>query len=163
MANVNRAVAPGWTIWTDQNDSLSQRDTGWIQFYVADNQEVLDTIILGYKLAEKVHLPVMVNLDAFVLSHTYEAVEVPDQEKVDAFLPPFNPEWKMDVKNPRAFGGLTSSDVYMEFQYNHHEAMEQSKKVIAETCGEFEKIFGRKYGLLEEYRMEDSEYVMVTS
>ena len=163
MANVNRAVAPGWTIWTDQNDSLSQRDTGWIQFYVADNQEVLDTIILGYKLAEKVHLPVMVNLDAFVLSHTYEAVEVPDQKVVDAFLPPFNPEWKMDVKNPRAFGGLTSSDVYMEFQYNHHEAMEQSKKVIAETCGEFEKIFGRKYGLLEEYRMEDSEYVMVTS
>ena len=88
MANVNRAMAPGWTIYCDQNDSLSQRDTGWIQFYAESNQEVLDTVIMAYRLSEKVLIPSMINLDAFFLSHTSEPVDIPDQKEVDEFLPP---------------------------------------------------------------------------
>ncbi len=91
MANVNRALAPGWNIWCDQTDSLSQRDTGWIQLYCETGQETLDTTLLAFRLAESVNLPVMVVLDAFFLSHTYEPVDIPDQEAVDEFLPPFRP------------------------------------------------------------------------
>jgi pyruvate/2-oxoacid:ferredoxin oxidoreductase alpha subunit len=163
MANVNRAIFPGWTIWTDQNDSLAQRDTGWIQIYASDNQEVLDSIILAYRIAEKMLLPVMVNLDAFFLSHTYEAVDVPDQEAVDKFLPPFKPEWKLDTQNPRAFGGLTSPAIYMEFQYNTQKAMEATLPYINEAGREYEKITGRFYGNIEGYKTEDAECVLITS
>lgn len=163
MANINRAVFPGWTIWTDQNDSLSQRDTGWIQFYASDNQEVLDTIILSFRIAEKVLLPVMVNLDAFFLSHTYEAVDMPEQADVDKFLPPFQPQWKLDPQAPRAFGGLTSPAIYMEFQYNTQKAMEAALPFINEAGREYAKITGRYYGNLEGYRLEDAEVVLITS
>ncbi len=163
MANINRAVFPGWTIWTDQNDSLSQRDTGWIQFYASDNQEVLDTIILSFRIAEKVLLPVMVNLDAFFLSHTYEAVDMPEQADVDKFLPPFQPQWKLDPQTPRAFGGLTSPAIYMEFQYNTQKAMEAALPFINEAGREYAKITGRYYGNLEGYRLEDAEVVLITS
>ncbi len=163
MANINRALAPGWTIWTDQNDSLSQRDTGWIQLYASDNQEVLDSIIIGYKVAEKVSLPLMVVLDAFVLSHTYEPVEIPEQEKVDQYLPPYNPEWKLDIDNPHAFGGLTAPNIYMEFQYNHHNAMIEAKEVIKQAGKDFGKIFGREYGNIDKYKTEDADYLLITS
>ena len=106
MANVNRAMAPGWTIWTDQNDSLSQRDTGWIQLYCETNQEVFDTTIQSFKLAEAVNLPVMVVLDAFFLSHTSEPVDVTEQEDVDRFLPQREATFKMDTSDPHAFGAL---------------------------------------------------------
>ncbi len=163
MANINRAISPGWTIWTDQNDSLSQRDTGWIQIYAADNQEVLDSIIIGYKVAEKVSLPLMVVLDAFVLSHTYEPVEIPDQDKVDKFLPPYNPKIKLDPEDPHAFGGLTAPNIYMEFQYNHQLAMMEAKKVINEVGKEYGEITGRYYQNLTPYKVEDAEYVFITS
>ena len=87
MAEVNRALGPGWNIWTDQTDSLAQRDTGWIQLYCEDGQETLDTTLMAFRLAETVNLPVMVVLDAFFLSHTFEPIDVPDQEQVDRFLP----------------------------------------------------------------------------
>ncbi len=163
MANINRALAPGWTIWTDQNDSLSQRDTGWMQIYAADNQEVLDSIILAYKVSEQVLIPTMVVLDAFVLSHTYEGVEIPDQNKVDEFLPPYKPEWFLDVENPRAFGGLTGPDIYMEFQYNQHNAMVSAKNIIEKEGKEYEKLFGRYYGMLDKYKTDDAEYFLITS
>jgi pyruvate/2-oxoacid:ferredoxin oxidoreductase alpha subunit len=163
MANINRALAPGWTIWTDQNDSLSQRDTGWIQLYASDNQEVLDSLIIAYKVAEQLLLPVMVILDAFVLSHTYESVEIPEQSKVDEFLPPFNPEWKLDVNNPHAFGGLTAPNIYMEFQYNHHNAMIKAKELINKEGRAFGKIFGRTYGNIEKYKTDDADYILLTS
>lgn len=163
MANVNRAIFPGWTIWTDQNDSLSQRDTGWIQFYVADNQEVLDSIILAYRIGEELMLPVMVNLDAFVLSHTYEGVDVPEQATVDAFLPPFNPKVKLDVDDPRAFGGLTNPGIFMEFNYNQQKDTMRALKRIPEIGREFEKMFGRYYGNLELYKTEEAEYILITS
>ena len=106
MAQVNRALAPGWNIWADQTDSLAQRDTGWIQLYCENGQEVLDTTIQAFRLAEWVNLPVMVNLDAFFLSHTYEPVDVPDQKSVDKFLPPYKPRFQLDLANPCAFNQL---------------------------------------------------------
>jgi len=110
MGNINRAMAPPWTIWTEQTDSLSQRDTGWMQIYCQNNQEVLDSVIQAYKVAEQVKLPAMVILAAFVLSHTSETVEMPEQEKVDEFLPPYELEYKIDPDDPHAFGGLTGPD-----------------------------------------------------
>ena len=102
MTNVNRALGPGWNIWLDQTDSLSQRDTGWIQLYCEDSQDALDTTLIAYRLAESVNLPVMVVLDAFFLSHTYEPVDIPDQKTVDAFLPPLSPRFQLDTANPAA-------------------------------------------------------------
>src|SRR4030066_472021 len=103
MVNVNRAIAPPWNIWTDQSDSLSQRDTGWIQLYCEKNQEVLDTILQAYRIAESVRLPVMVVLDAYVLSHTSEPVEIPTMEEVDPFIPPYCPEYPLDPQDPISF------------------------------------------------------------
>ncbi len=163
MANVNRAMAPGWTIWTDQNDSLSARDVGWMQVYCQNNQEVLDSIILGYKVSEQVDLPTMVILDAFVLSHTAEGVDIPDIKKVDEFLPPYKPEIKMDINDPRSFGALTSPDVYMEFRYKMQQAMDKAKKVIVEEGKKFGEMFGREYGLIEEYKTEDADTILIAS
>ena len=97
MANVNRTLGPPWNILCDHSDSMAQRDTGWIQFYVESNQETLDTIIEAYRIAERVLLPVMVNLDGFFLSHTAEVVDLPEQCLVDEFLPPYEPRFKLDV------------------------------------------------------------------
>ena len=105
LANVNRAIGPPWSIMPDQGDSLAQRDTGWIQLFTESGQEAMDTIIQAYKIAEQVLLPVMVNLDGFFLSHTSEVVNLPEQDAVDAFLPPFDPPFKLDTDDPRTFGG----------------------------------------------------------
>lgn len=163
MAEVNRAIGPGWNIWADQGDSLSQRDTGWMQCYVESNQEVLDTIIQGYKIAETLMMPLMVVLDAFYLSHTYEPVEIPDQSLVDEYLPPYTPPQILDPAHPHAFGGLVPPEHYMEMRYKMQEALERARPVIEEADGEFGKIFGRSYGLVEPYRLEDAEAVLVTS
>jgi len=163
MANINRAMAPPWSIWTEQNDSLSQRDTGWMQIYVESNQEVLDNIILSYKVAEQVYLPVMVVLDAFVLSHTSEPVEIYDQEKVDEFLPPYNPQYKIEPGNPIGYGALAAPDTYFEFRYKIQRAMEKALDLFEKDGKLFGEIFGREYGLVEEYMMDDADYVLVTT
>jgi pyruvate/2-oxoacid:ferredoxin oxidoreductase alpha subunit len=163
MGNINRAMGPPWTIWTEQNDSLSQRDTGWLQFYCESNQEVLDTVIQAYKVSERVMLPSMLVLDAFVLSHTSEVVDLPDQSLVDRYLPPYDLKYKLDPKDPHTFGGLTGPDWYYELRYMIQGAMEEAKGVIEETGKEFEEIFGRHYGLVEEYRCEDADLILVAS
>lgn len=163
MGNVNRAMGPPWNIWTEQTDSLAQRDTGWLQIYASTNQEVLDSVILAYKIAEKIMLPVMVVLDAFVLSHTSEVVDIPAQELVDEFLPEYNPLVKMDVDDPHTFGGLGSPDIYMELRYKIEEAMESATDVIKEAGKDFEELFGRYYGLTECYKCDDAEYLIITS
>jgi len=163
MGNTNRAMAPGWSIWTDQNDSLSERDTGWIQFYCSSNQEVLDTVIQAFKVSEKIMIPSMIVLDAFALSHTYEVVEIPEQDKVDRFLPPFNPPWRLNPDDPHAFGGLTSPDHYMELRYKLQKDMEKIPALVDETGKEYEQFFGRYLGAVEEYRCSDAELVFVTS
>lgn len=163
MADINRAVAPGWSIWTDQNDSLSQRDTGWIQFYCETNQEVLDTTIQAFKLAETVDLPVMIVLDAFFLSHTSEPVDIPDQGAVDAFLPKRVARLKLDIAEPHAFGALTTPAVYMEMRLRQQEAMDQTHEVFRQIDEDWGARFGRRYGAVEAYRTEGAEIVLVTS
>jgi pyruvate/2-oxoacid:ferredoxin oxidoreductase alpha subunit len=163
MVNVNRALAPGWNIWADQGDSLAQRDTGWIQIYVEDNQEVLDSVIQAYMIAEAVSLPVMICYDAFFLSHTYEPVDIPDQETVDAFLPPYQPEFFLDPENPRSFYPLVMPDNYMEIRYQFHQAHEKALSVIDEVGERFGRHFGRSYGLVEKVLCDDADIILVTS
>lgn len=164
MANINRAMAPPWTIWADQTDSLSQRDTGWIQYYCESNQEILDTVIQAYKISEKVLLPSMINMDAFFLSHTSEPVALPKQEAVDEFLPSFNPPLKLDINEPHTFGGLTRPDAYMELRYKIQDAMERAYELIKKVDREYFELFGRSYGgLVEEYQCEDAEIALIVS
>jgi pyruvate/2-oxoacid:ferredoxin oxidoreductase alpha subunit len=163
MVNVNRAMAAPWTLWADQNDSLAQRDTGWLQFYCESAQEALDTIIQAYKVSEKVHVPSMVCLDGFYLSHTDEEVDIPEPEEVDAFLPPLEPAYKLDVTDPRSYGGVTGPEHYYEMRVALHRAHEQAKSVVAEVDAEFSQLFGRSYGLVSTYRIEGAELVIVTS
>jgi pyruvate/2-oxoacid:ferredoxin oxidoreductase alpha subunit len=163
LVNVNRAMASPWSIWTDQNDSLSQRDTGWMQFYCESNQEVLDTTIQSFKISERLMLPSMLVLDAFVLSHTFEAVDIPDQNLVDQYLPPFEPRFKIDLDDPHAYGGLTTPEVYFELRYKIQMAMEEALQVIKEEDAEFKKEFGRGYGLVEPYMCGDADLIVVTS
>lgn len=163
MANVNRALAAPWVLWPDQNDSLAQRDTGWIQLYCESNQEVLDTILQAYRIAETVLVPVMVCLEGFYLSHTYEAVVVPAADEVGRFLPPYQPKVRLDPADPHTFYGGTGMDVYMEFRYKLQQAMELAKLLIPEAGEEFGRQFGRRYDLLERHRIEGAETVLLAA
>jgi len=161
MANVNRALASPFNLKADLSDSLSQRDTGWIQFYCESAQEVFDTILQAFKIAEEVLLPVMVNLEGFILSHTYEVVDIAEQEEVDRFLPPSPPRECLDVDHPSMFGATT--DYYIYFRYKMHEAMEKAKGISLRADKEFRDLFGRGYDLLQPYRCEDAEIILVTA
>jgi len=163
MANVNRGMGPGWSIWTEQTDSLSQRDTGWLQFYCESNQEVLDTVLQAFRIAEQILLPIMLVMDAFFLSHTEEPVDIPDQELVDRYLPPYHARYKLDPGDPHAFGALVTPDHYMELRYKIQKAMEEAVEVARQADEEFKGVFGRGYGLVEKYRLEDAEVILVTS
>jgi pyruvate/2-oxoacid:ferredoxin oxidoreductase alpha subunit len=163
MANVNRAIAPPWNLWAEQTDSLAQRDTSWLHFYCEDNQEVLDTAIQAFKIAEAINLPVMYVLDAFILSHTAEIVDIPDQKDVDEFLPPFIPRLKLDPDDPHAFGSITEPAEYQKLKQHRHEDMVASIGLIKEIDAEYRERFGRGYGTVLPYRCEDAELILVTS
>ena len=166
MTNVSRAMAPPWSVWVDHMDSVAQRDTGWMEFFCASNQEVLDTIIMAYKTCESsgVMLPAMVIEDAFILSHTSEPVEVPDQQLVDSFLPAYSPEFKIEVGKAQGFGSLVKPDQYMEFRYKAMLGMKEAHDRFLNVEREFKQIFGREHGgLLERYRCEDAEVVLVAA
>jgi len=164
LANVNRAAAAPWSIYSDQTDSVSQRETGWIQLYCEGNQEVLDTTIMAFKIAEGVRLPAMVILDAFFLSHTSEPIDIPDTEAVRGFLPPYDPgDLWLDPDNPRTFGSICMTDVYMEFRWQIQRDMERAKQVINEVQDEFGRLFGRNYRQVEGYQSDDADIVMVVS
>jgi len=163
MAEVNRALAPGWNIWMDQTDSLAQRDTGWIQLYCEDAQEVFDTTLQAYRLAETVNLPVMVVLDAFFLSHTFEPVDIPDQELVDRFLPPLSPRIALDTSDPFAMGQMAPPNVYMEMRHDIQKAMEQVPDIFAKVEEEFTQIFDRRYGMVEKVFCDDAQIMMITT
>ena len=161
----NRALSAPINIWNDWQDSISQRDTGWLQFYAENNQEALDLILIAYKVAEdeRVLLPAMVGFDAFILTHTVEPVEIPDQEVVDEFLGEYEPKHAyLDPKRPITQGTLAFPAHYMEARYTVWEANENARKVIDEAFAEFEKRFGRKYQKIEEYRTDDAEIIFVT-
>lgn len=165
MAVANRAMGSPWSIWSDFSDSLSQRDTGWLQFYCASNQEIFDTIIQAYKVCEdrRVLLPAMVCFEGFILSHTSMPVKIPDQEEIDDFLPPYNPGWVMDVDNPITHSNLVFPEQYMEFRYKIQEAMSNAKKLIPQVDREYAKRFGSSYGgHIEHYRCEDAEVILLS-
>ena len=163
MVDVNRALAAPWNLWTDQTDSLSQRDTGWMQFYCSTNQEVLDTVLMSFKIAERVMIPAMVVLDGFTLSHSYEPVDVPSQEEVDAFLPAYRPELTLDPKRPMGFGALVGPKDYLRLRRRLAYDMAEAEDVIDEVGREFGRAFGRPYAQLDAYRCEDAQTVLVTS
>jgi pyruvate ferredoxin oxidoreductase alpha subunit len=163
MANVNRALGPPWNIWNDQTDSLSQRDTGWLQFYCESNQEVLDTVIQSFKISEEVLLPTMLVLDAFFLSHTAEAVDVPDAQDVDRYLPRYQARYRLDVDNPHSFGNLATPEYYQGFRNKIQDDMIRARTVAKKADEDFESIFHRSYGFTEAYQCEGADLILVTS
>ena len=164
MCNINRVVGPGWNIWTDENDSISQRDTGWIQFYCSSNQEIFDTVIQSFKLAEnkKVLLPVMINYNAFILSHTSMPVYIPEQREIDDFLQKYKPQWKLDVNNPITFGNIILPADYEKIRKDMQNSQENAKKLIPEIAKEWKKKFGRYHGdLIEEYKCDGADHILL--
>jgi pyruvate ferredoxin oxidoreductase alpha subunit len=164
LACVNRAISAPLSIWNDQQDSLSLRDSGVIQLYAENNQEAADLMYLAYRVAEdrRVLLPAMVCLDGYLLSHAWEAVEMPAPEVVDAFLPPYNPLYKLDPEAPLTMGMYANPDLYMEARWALQQAMEEAIAVIQEASHDFERVFGRPMaGILEEYRTEDATTILV--
>jgi 2-oxoisovalerate ferredoxin oxidoreductase alpha subunit len=165
MANVNRAMGPPWNIWADFSDSLAQRDTGWIQYYCADNQEIFDTIIQAYKLCEdkRVYMPAMVCFEGFILSHTSMPVTIPDQEDIDEFLPPYNPPWVLDVEKPVTHGSIVYPEWYMEFRSFMYEALENARQLIPEIDKEYGRRFGVEHGgHIERYQCEDADLIILS-
>ncbi|MCB0560588.1 MAG: hypothetical protein KDD09_16650 [Phaeodactylibacter sp.] len=149
VCNVGRPSIP-WNIWSDQSDSLSQRDTGWIQFYGESSQEVLDTIIQAYMLTERVQIPVLVVLDAFYQSHTSENIWMPDQNLADRFLPPIQAgPMSIDMKQPKSFGGLLPPEYYNKMNYSFWKAMNQVEAIAEEIGIDFGAHFGRPYTNVE--------------
>ena len=163
LSNVNRAMAPGWSIWTEQTDVLSQRDVGWMMLFAESVQEAQDFVIWLYRTAEQVYLPGMVSMDAFILSHTSEPIDVWDQDRVDAYLPSFAPIYDLDPADPRAYGGLVNRDHYFELRYKMYEAMERASGVLAAAGEEFGEVLGRRYAPVEPFLMDDAEYVLVSA
>ena len=165
MANASRTLGGPPGIWCEYNDSMGARDSGWLQVYVEDNQEALDMIIQSYRIAEdkRVLLPVMPCLDGFVLTHTVEPVEVPQQEDVDSFLPSYSPDITLDPARPAMIGTFMPAEYIMELRRQTALAVESEKKVVGEVNDEFAKRFARNYGgLIDVYRMEDAEVALVT-
>lgn len=165
MMNACRSLALPWSIFGDQRDSLSQLDSGWIQVYVEDAQEALDMILQAYRIAEapQVLTPVMVNLDGYILTHTYELVDVPLPPDVDDFLPVFKTPNKMDLDFPRSLGFSTSPADNQEFKYQQNQAVLAAVSEVQRVDSDFQDRFGRGYGgMLESYRCDDAEAVLVT-
>jgi len=165
MAVANRALSAPINIWNDHQDSVSARDTGWIQLYVETAQEALDTVIMGFKIAEdhKVLLPVMVCIDGFTLSHVYEPVDIPLQAQVRRFLPKIKPVHTLDPKKPVTMGPVGFPNSFMEFKKQEQDAMLGSKKIIKKAHADFAKQFKRKYadGMLEGYKLAGAETAIV--
>lgn len=174
MCVVNRGVGAPWTIWNDHQDSISQRDTGWIQIYVNDHQQIIDGVIKSYMLAEEVMVPIMLCYDGYLLSHTYMPFEVPGQDQVDALLPPYKPAYSLDPSSPANLNTVTLPDVrvdtkgelahgYMEIRYLLHEDMRKAIDAMARVDERFREQFGRGgYPYYENYRCEDADYIAVS-
>ena len=164
MMNANRATALPWNIYGDQRDSLSQLDSGWIQAYAENAQESLDLALMSFRIAEhkNVSAPFMVNLDGFILTHTYEEVDIPESADADRFLEPYETENKLDPDNPKNMAFSAGPEHNYIFKYKEHRGMLNAVSVIKETEEKFERIFGRKYsGLIDPYRTEDADYIII--
>lgn len=164
MTIANRSLGAPLSIWNDQQDSISLRDSGWLQVYAEDNQEAVDLHMIAYRVCEDhdVLLPAFVCFDGYVLTHTYEPVSIPTQEEVDAYLPAFNPYQRLDASNPLSFGMYATPDYYMEFRYEIDRAQHRAKEVFAKAGREFAKQFDRDYSApVEGYRLEDADTAIV--
>ncbi len=173
LACVNRAMGAPWNVLNDQQDSISQRDTGWIQIYARNNQEIIDSIIQAYKIAETVYIPVMVCFDGYLLSHTEMPVEIPLQEHVDRFLPQYKPHTTLDPANPKNYNLVTLADPrintqgvlchgYMELRYLLQESLQNSLETIVKVGQEFGELFGRHYAnTFWKDNVEDADVVIV--
>lgn len=162
MVNCNRAMAPPWNLYCDHTDSLSQRDTGWVQYYCADVQDVLDSILIAYAVAEQALLPIMINQDGFYLTHTSEPVDVPDQEAVDAFLPSFEAPLRMDVNNPKTFSIVCGSDLYSSIKYQRQGDTLAVADLWDRQAEKFNSHFGRLHKTVDAYRTEDADLCIIS-
>jgi pyruvate ferredoxin oxidoreductase alpha subunit len=162
MTVANRAIGAPINIWNDHSDTMSQRDSGWIQLYAESNQAAVDLHVQAFKLAEELSLPVMVCMDGFILTHAYEQVEIPTQEQVDAFLPPFEPRQVLDPEDPVTIGAMLGPEAFTEVKYLMHLGQMKALDLVPEIAGEFSQAFGRASGgLLRRYRSEDAETVVL--
>src|SRR5512139_2486865 len=158
MTEANRAIGAPINIWNDHSDSLSMRDSGWIQLFAETNQEALDLHVLAFRLAEELSLPVMVCMDGFILTHAYERVDVPTQVQVDAYLPPYQPRQVLDPAEPVSIGAMVGPEAFAEVRYLAHAKQMQALERIPQLAAEFESVFARDSGgLLHTYRTEDAE------
>ena len=161
MAIANRAISSPLNIWADEQDSMCQRDSGWIQLYCKNGQEAVDTVIQAFKIAEKTMIPAMVCLDGFYITHSVGQVDMPDKEKVNAFLPPYKNPFVLDPQNPLTVGAYAVPADYQDFREDLSADLEASAKTIVDVGKEFGKAFGREYGLVEYHNCDDADRVII--
>ncbi|HQR53439.1 MAG TPA: transketolase C-terminal domain-containing protein [Burkholderiales bacterium] len=162
MTVANRAIGAPINIWNDHTDSMSMRDSGWIQLFAENNQEAADLHIQAFRLAEAVSLPVMVCMDGFILTHAYEGVDIPTHEQVDAYLPPYEPRQVLDPGEPVSIGAMVGPEAFTEVRYLAHAKQMQALELIPQLASEFKQVFGRESGgLVHGYRLEDAEIAVV--
>ena len=162
MTVANRAIGAPINIWNDHTDAMSQRDSGWLQLYAEDNQEAADLHVQAFKIAEELSLPVMVCMDGFILTHAVEVVDIPEEAKIRAFLPPFEPRQVLDPKHPLSIGAMVGPEAYTEVRYLAHHRQMQALDLIPQVQEQWKELFGRDSGgLVKPYRMEDADTVIV--
>lgn len=162
MTVANRAIGAPINIWNDHSDSLSQRDSGWMQLFAETNQEAVDLHIQAFRLAEELSMPIMVCMDGFILTHAFERVDIPSQQQVDAYLPPFDPRQVLDPAEPVSIGAMVGPEAFMEVKYLAHAKQMQAIERIPQLAAEFKQTFGRDSGgLIRTYRSEDAETIVI--
>jgi pyruvate ferredoxin oxidoreductase alpha subunit len=162
MTVANRAIGAPINIWNDHSDAMSQRDCGWIMLFAETNQEALDLHIQAFRLGEELSLPVMVCMDGFILTHAYERVDIPTQEQVDAYVPPYEPRQSLDPRDPVSIGAMVGPEAFSEVRYLAHAKQMQALELIPRLATEFQQVFGRDSGgLVRAYRTEDAETIVV--
>jgi pyruvate ferredoxin oxidoreductase alpha subunit len=158
----NRAIGAPINIWNDHSDSMALRDAGWIQLYAETNQEAADLHIQAFRLAEELSCPVMVCVDGFILTHAYDRVDIPTQDEVDAYLPPFEPVQMLDCADPVSIGAMVGPEAFFEVRYLQHHKQSRALELIPQLAAEFRQQFGRDSGgLIRTYRCEDADTVVV--
>jgi pyruvate ferredoxin oxidoreductase alpha subunit len=162
MTVANRAIGAPINIWNDHSDSLSQRDSGWMQLFAETNQEALDLHIQAFRLAEELSMPIMVCMDGFILTHAFERVDIPTQAQVDAYLPPFDPRQSLDPNEPVSIGAMVGPEAFMEVKYLAHAKQMQALELIPQLAAEFKQTFGRDSGgLVRTYCIDDAETIII--
>ena len=162
MTVANRAIGGPINIWNDHSDSMSQRDSGWIQMYAETNQEAADLHVQAFAIAERLSLPIMVCMDGFILTHAYEQIDVPDQEDVDKYLPPFTPRQLLDPADPVSIGAMVGPEAFTEVKYMSHMKNIQALSVIPQEAAKFAQVFNRDSGgLIRPYKMDSARNVVI--